>query len=297
MKKAMIADLSMLLVAVVWGSNFFITKDALIGITPFYYTSIRFLLSFLVLAVVFHKRLLCMTKADLKAGLIIGFFLFAGFITQTVGIIYTTPGKSGFITGVNVIIVPFLYYFITKRFPGWWPIIGAAFAVVGMGLLSLDGGFSINVGDALTLLCAFMFALQIVAIGIYAPSQDPIALTTIQIGFTGIASLILALIFEPVPQSIQMNVWAAIWYAVLPCTVAAFAVQNVAQKYTPPTHASIILCLESVFAVIFSYFFWGEQLSTRMIAGCIMILLGVLVTELKPSFRFKALTASLSKNS
>lgn len=282
LKRGTIADLALLLVAVVWGSNFVIMKDALDHITPFAYLGIRFTLSFLIMVVIFWERVKKINVQDIIAGSIIGFFLFAGFATQTIGLLYTTPGKSGFITGINVIIVPFLYYMVTKKFPGWWPLVGGIFAVIGLGFLSLNESFTINIGDLLTLMCAFLFAGHIVSIGVFAPQRDPIILTIIQLGFTGIVNNLIALMWEPLPVGISPGIWAAILYAVVFCTIGAFVIQNVAQRYTPSTHAALILCLEAVFAVIFSYLFWGEELTVRMVIGCVFIFAGVIVTELKP---------------
>ncbi|MDI3534206.1 MAG: hypothetical protein PWQ82_571 [Thermosediminibacterales bacterium] len=279
-KASHIADFSMLMITVVWGSNFVIMKEALNYITPFYYLGIRFILSFVLLSIVFWKKIRMADLKEIKAGCIIGFFLFMSFLTQTIGLLYTTPGKSGFITGINVIIVPFIYYFVTKDFPGWSPVIGAFAALLGMGILSFDKYVGLNFGDFLTLICAFFFAAQIVSIGIFTQQNDPVVLSVIQVGFTGAASLILALLFEPIPTQISGKLWIAILYAVVFCTTLAFLVQTVAQKYTSSTHAAVILCMEAVFAVLFSYIFWKEVITLRMIIGCSFILFGVLITEL-----------------
>lgn len=281
-KKSLLADFALLMVAVVWGSNFVVMKDALELITPFMYLSLRFGVSFFILVVLFYKRIGRLKFEEIKAGSIIGFFLFSGFALQTVGLLSTTPGKSGFITGMNVVIVPFLYFFVTGKFPGVWPIIGGVLAVIGLGFLSITADFTVNMGDVLTLISAFMFAGQIVSIGIYARKHDPVVLTALQLGITALASWIVAVIAEPINFNISFDVWGAIIYAVIFCTIGAFLTQNIAQKFTPSTHAAIILCLESVFAVVFSYFFWGEHLTPKMVTGCILILMGVLITELQP---------------
>lgn len=287
-KKSLLADGALLLVAMAWGLNFVVMKNALQRITPFMYLAVRFMLAFLILAAIFKENLRTMDKEDIVGGTVVGFFLFLGFATQALGLIYTTPAKSGFITGSNVVMVPFLAYFVNKKFPGWYQVLGAAVTFTGLGVISLDGGFSINVGDFLTLLCAVFFALQIVTTEHYARRGNPVNLAILETGVTGMLSLIAGALTEPAPATLDFSMWAAILYAVLFCTAGAFLVQNVAQKYTSSTHAAVIMCMEAVFAAVFSFLFWGEALTLRALIGYALILAGVLITELSPSYAVKA---------
>ncbi|MDN5331914.1 MAG: hypothetical protein PWP45_1139 [Tepidanaerobacteraceae bacterium] len=287
-KKSLLADGALLLVAMVWGLNFVVMKNALQRITPFMYLAVRFMLAFLILAAIFKENLKTMDKEDIVGGTVIGFFLFLGFATQALGLIYTTPAKSGFITGSNVVMVPFLAYFVNKKFPGWYKVLGAAVTFTGLGVISLDGGFSINVGDFLTLLCAVFFALQIVTTERYARRGNPVNLAILETGVTGMLSLVAGALTEPVPATLDFSMWVAILYAVICCTAGAFFVQNVAQKYTTSTHAAVIMCMEAVFAAAFSFLFWGEALTLRALIGYALILAGVLITELSPSYAAKA---------
>lgn len=118
MRNSYIADGALLLVAMTWGLNFVLTKNALSNITPFMYLGIRFILAAFIMAIFFHRKLLSIKKDDIKGGFVIGLFLSLGFITQTVGLVYTTPSKSGFITGSNVVMVPFFCLFCNKKIPG-----------------------------------------------------------------------------------------------------------------------------------------------------------------------------------
>ncbi|MFO7152386.1 MAG: DMT family transporter [Bacillota bacterium] len=281
LKKSLLADAALLVVAMAWGLNFVVMKNALQRITPFMYLAVRFLLAFLVLAAIFKDNLKKAEKRDVIGGCLIGFFIFLGFATQTVGLLYTTPAKSGFITGSNVVMVPFLAYFVSRKFPGWPQVMGAAVTFAGLGVISLDGGFSVNIGDFLTLLCALFFAMQIVGTEYYAKLGDPVNLTIFEMGVTGLLSLIIAVLTEPMPN-LDFSMWMAILYAVVCCTAGAFLVQNVAQKYTSSTHAAVIMCLEAVFAAVFSFLFWGEAMTFRALLGYALILAGVLITELSP---------------
>lgn len=291
-KKMMLADISLVFVALFWGSNFVVMKQAFEVIEPFTYLSIRFLLGAFLLALIFWKRLVKTTVADFKAGLIIGFFLFAGYIAQTIGLLYTTPAKSGFITGTAVIIVPFLFIFVTRRSPGWWTFLGATIAAAGLYFLSVDKATGFGFGDGLTLIGAFLFAAHLIAIAVYVKESDPIVLSIIQIGSTGLVCLIIALITEPTAGmfSHSLATWGAILYAVLFCTIGAFVTQTVAQRYTPPTHAVLILSTEAVFAGIFSYLFWDEQFTLQKIIGALLILAGILITEMHPILAAKFAT-------
>lgn len=283
-KKMILADLSLFFVAVFWGSNFVIMKEALEIIEPFTYLGLRFILAALLLAPFFWKRLVKASISDYLAGGLIGLFLFGGFAFQTVGLLYTTPAKSGFITGTAVVIVPFMYFFVTRRSPGWWAFLGGLLAATGLYLMSVDRVTGFNLGDGLTLICAFLFAAHIIAIAIHVKRRDPIVLAVSQIAFTGLASFAVALVFEPAEIMLQQPVliWGAILYAVVFCTIGAFVTQTIAQRYTPPTHAVLILSLEAVFAGIFSYFFWGELFTAQKLTGAALIFAGILIAEMRP---------------
>ena len=156
-KKSLYADLSLVLVALIWGSGFVATKKALAHTTPYYLLAIRFIISFLIMAVVFFKKLKKMNFKDFKAGAVIGLFLFLGFATQTVGLNYTTAGKQAFITATNVVMVPFIYWGISKKKPDIYEVIAALLCFAGIGILSVDSGCKMGYGEFLTFLCAIFF--------------------------------------------------------------------------------------------------------------------------------------------
>lgn len=296
-KKMILADISLFFVAIFWGSNFVIMKEALEIIDPFTYLGLRFTMAALLLAPFFWKRLIKASPGDFMAGVLIGFFLFSGFAFQTVGLLYTTPAKSGFITGTAVVIVPFLYFFITRHSPGPWAFLGGGLAAVGLFMLSADEVTGFNLGDGLTLVSAFLFAAHLITIAIHVRRRDPLVLAISQIAFTGLASFSVAFIFEP--TAVMLNhpplIWGAILYAVIFCTIGAFVTQNIAQRYTPPTHAVLILSLEAVFAGLFSYLFWNELFTPLKLSGAILILAGILVAEMRPfiSAKFASRRASM----
>lgn len=151
-------------------------------------------------------------------------------------------------------------------------------------MLSADEVTGFNLGDGLTLVGAFLFAAHLIAIAIHVRRRDPIVLAVTQIAFTGLASFAVAFVFEPVAVMLHHPplIWGAILYAVIFCTIGAFVTQNIAQRYTPPTHAVLILSLEAVFAGLFSYLFWEELFTLRKLSGAFLILAGILVAEMQP---------------
>lgn len=283
-KKSLYADLSLLLVALIWGSGFVATKNALDHIQPYYLLSFRFMLSFLLMSLVFFKRFKKVTFDDFKAGTVIGIFLFLGFATQTVGLNYTTVGKQAFITATNVVMVPFIYWGISKKKPDIYEVIAALLCFAGIGILSLDSGFKMGYGEFLTFLCAIFFAFHISSIGYFTKKHDPIVLSIIQMLVAGILSIIFTLLFEPKIGSIPREGIFPILYLALFSTLLAFLIQNIAQKYTSSTHAAIILSLEAVFGSILSIIFLKESFTIRLLIGCIAIFISIITTETKWNF-------------
>jgi len=282
--QALLADLSMVMVAMIWGISFVFVKVSIGIIPPMEFIGIRFVIASLVLALIFYKPLLKTNKKEILAGCIIGIFLFLGFFAQTLGLQFTTPGKSGFITGIYIVIVPFLASIYYKKFVGWLPITGAIMAFTGLGLLSIsfDELYLLGKGDLLTLVCAFGFALHILSVEKYIHRFNPFVLSIVQIGFTGVLSLLYSVFFEPVTINIPMNVWGAVAFTALLSTCLGFLIQNVAQKFTSSTHAALLLGLEAPFALLFSVLLWGEIMTLRGFIGCTLIFVAIMLIEIGP---------------
>jgi drug/metabolite transporter (DMT)-like permease len=263
----------------VWGGGFVVTKNALEVITPLYFLSIRFMIAGILMVIIFFPKLRKASWQDIKNSCIVGIFLSLGFITQTFGANLTTPAKSSFITGLNVVLVPFIMILFTKKFPGRKAVITAVVAFVGLSLISVNEQLAIGAGDFLTFLCAIFYACHIVSIGFYANKTDAIVLATIQVLFAGVVCSLLAIPFEPVPVLSGISIWSGILYSALLSTLAAFLIQNLAQRNTPSTHAAIILCLESVFGALASVLFWNESMTLKMIIGCLLIFAAIIINE------------------
>ncbi len=283
-KKSLLADMSLLLVAVVWGIGFIISKNALDYMDPIYLMFLRFTLSSVLMAIIFWKKLLKIKLKDLEAGVIIGLFLFLGFLFQTVGLQYTTVSKQAFITASNVVMVPFILWFIIRKSPDIYEIVAAILCFIGIGILSLEGSMAMGLGEGLTLICAVFFALHIISIGFYSKKHDPILLTILQFAVAAILSFLVAIILKVEFTPITQEIAKSMFYLAMVSTILAFGIQNVAQKYTTSTHAAIILSLESVFGSLFSVLLLSEKFTLKLFLGCIIIFLAVITAETKWKF-------------
>ena len=280
MSKQLKADLSLLAVTVIWGSSFVLTKNSLDHLSTYNFLAIRFLLAALISAIIFYKNLINLDKDTIKYGIFIGVILFTAYAIQTVGLNYTSASKSGFITGFSVVIVPILSAFLLKVRPHKSAVIGVVFAIIGLGFLTLDSSLALNIGDLYTLISALMFALHIIAVGKYTVKVDSIAMAIIQIGVVGVLSLFFSFATEKPILPKGLEIWVTIFVLSVLCTSGAFIIQNVMQKFTSPTHTALIYSGEPVFSAIFAYFVAGELLTRRAILGSILILIGMIVSEL-----------------
>ncbi len=275
------ADLALLGVSFIWGVTFVVVQNALSSIGPYYFLGIRFLLAFLFLAAIYHRQLVQLNRDTLWAGCIIGVFLFGGYAFQTVGLQYTTASNAGFITGLSVVLVPVFSALFTRQAPGVFAAIGVVLAATGLGLLSLGRGLGFNYGDLLVFFCALCFALHIITVGRYARHLHPPLLALIQIGIVSLAGFLFGLATETWPEHLNRPVWVALLLTAIPATALAFLIQNNVQRFTSATHTAIIFTMEPVFAALSAYFLAGEILTSRQIIGCILILSGMLLAELK----------------
>jgi drug/metabolite transporter (DMT)-like permease len=286
-RKTILADLSLLLVALFWGGGFVAVKDAINSITPLYMIAVRFSASSLVLAIIFWKRLKLIKKQDIKIGALVGVFLFLAFAAQTSGAQYTTAGKQAFLTGVSVVMVPFLAALLYKNKLDIYSIASSMLCLIGIGFLTIKDGMAINLGDVLTLACAVFFAVHITLLGHYAKKVDTVILSITQMVFASIMAFIAAVIFEPYHGGIPANAYTSMIYIVVFSTMLAFLIQTASQKYTTSDHAAIILSLESVFGSILAVIFLKDVFTLSMITGCGLIFAGIITAETKLEFMKK----------
>lgn len=234
------------------------------------------------LLLIYWRRIRHINRSTLFSGMFIGLFLFSGYAFQTVGLQYTSAANSGFITGLSVVLVPVFTALLLRKLPSFYAFLGVCCATIGLTLLSLGQGLAnVNLGDVLTFMCAACFALHIIMVGKYAPHHDPAMLAIIQICTVAAASWGVGIVSETPPQALTETVWLALIITAIPATALAFLIQNTVQKFTSPTHTAIIFTTEPVFAALTAYLVVGDVLTTKQVMGCVLILAGMLITEIK----------------
>ena len=276
--------------ALVWGMAFSAQSNAMKYIQPFTFVFVRSTITCLVLtaAMPLFKRLSGHSgeasdapslREHIVPGIIIGTFLVAATILQQVGLVYTTPAKSGFVTALYMIIVPLLGIFLGKRVRAvMW--LGLAMGLTGMALLCVQADLSVNIGDWFTLACAFMFSCQILAVDRFAGRLDALTLSALQFAVCAVVSGICAFAFETPRLEGVLACWSSILYVAVFSGAVGYTLQVVGQKYADPTLASLLMCLESVFAALGGWLLLGQSLSLRELAGCALMLAASVVAQL-----------------
>ncbi|WP_066307859.1 DMT family transporter [Bacillus sp. FJAT-29814] len=279
-----IGEISLTIVAVIWGSGFVASAVSLEHYTPYQILAIRFLIGVLLLSAVFFKKFKLMKKSTIIKGSIIGIFLYLAFALQTVGLQYTTPSKNAFLTAVNVVIVPFIAFFIYKRKMDKFELFGAILAITGVGVISLKLTAEVNFGDLLTLLCAVGFAFHIFYTAQFVKDEDPVLLTIVQMAVAAILGMIV--VFFKGETSFSMNVEGVsnVIYLGVFSTTIAFLLQTFAQKFTTETNAAIILSTEALWGMVFSIILLSEVITLKMIIGALLILCAIIISETKLNF-------------
>lgn len=282
------AHILLVVVTFIWGATFVVIKNALAEISPLLFNAVRMTLASLCLAAIYWRDIAGMERVTLRAGIFVGVFLWLGYEFQTTGLRLTTPSKSGFLTGVSVVLVPVLLALFWRRKINRWTLLGVAAAVLGLFFMtvpsageSLADWSSVNLGDLLTLGCAVAFAFQIILLGRATEQHSFKSIAFLQ---TATAAVLMALtvpVVERAHSTWSWRVWAAIAITGILGTALAFTIQAWAQQFTPATHTALIFALEPVFAWLTSYLVEGERLGWRASAGALLILGGVVLSELK----------------
>jgi drug/metabolite transporter (DMT)-like permease len=285
--KALRAELLLLLTALIWGSAFVAQRVGMDHVGPFTYNGARFLLGALSLL----PLLLIRRRSEpliapgggrwlFAGGLLAGLILFAGASLQQIGIVHTTAGKAGFITGLYVVIVPLLGLMLGHRTP-WKTWIGAALAMAGLYLLTMTETLTLAQGDGLVFISAFFWAGHVLVIGWLSGRHiEPVLLACLQFVVCAVLSLGVAVVMEPIHWQGLRDAALPILYGGLLSVGVAYTLQVVAQRDAPPAHAAIILSLETVFAALSGWLLLNETLAGRGILGCTLMFAGMLLSQL-----------------
>lgn len=274
--------------AVLWGSSFPISKVALQYFSPIFITMVRYLLGGIILGIIINKKILTITKKQFLGGAVLGLIFYTAYLTQIIGLQYTEPSKQSFLAALYVIVVPFLYWIAYKKRPDIYNIVAALLTVVGIYLLTATGPGGFNKGDLITVFSSFLYALHIATIGYLVKKMDPIILTFLQSIVAGVIGLVVSLIMEPFPTEFPMAGVLGVLYLTVFCTIIAYGLQILGQKYVSEMKTSIILSLEAVFGTILSVIFLGDLFTVTMFIGTVVIFIGILVSETKLGFLNKS---------
>lgn len=289
-------NIILLLTAIIWGSSFVAQSKGMEYIEPFTYNSLRTLIGGIVLLPVIaafglfgkkhEEKNSYSLKYTLLGGLCCGVILCVASSFQQVGIVYTTAGKSGFITALYVVIVPIFEIALGRR-PSILVLLGCLVAVLGFYFLCIKNDFSIGFGDLLTLICAFFFALHIIVIDIFLKKgADGTRMACAQFFTAGLIMLLCMFLFEtPCIDSIFEAKYTILYAGVMSCGVA-YTLQIIGQRYAQPTIATMLMSLESVFSVLTGWLILHEQLTLREFFGCVLVFAAVIVSQINlPDFK------------
>lgn len=274
-----------IIATIIWGSSFVIVKDVTSMISPAWILVVRFSAAAVIMGIALLKRRhLYFEKSHVGFGLLFGIAMFLAYYLQTIGITDTTPGKNAFLTGTYCIIVPFLAWLLLRRRPNRYNVVAAVLCIIGVGFISLDGDLSIRFGDAMTLACAFFYALHIILVSHFAKDRDVYVLTLWQFVGVALCSWIVGAVAEPMPvwSELPPECWASLAYLTVACTTLALLFQNIGQAHLPPASAALLLSLEAVFGVAFSVALGAEELTLRVVIGFALVFVAIVVSEVLP---------------
>lgn len=279
------ADLTLAVIAAIWGSTFVMVKGALEDSSVLLFLALRFSIGAVALILMFYRRIE-ITRQGVRSGILAGLFLILGYILQTAGLRHTTASKSGFLTGLYIVLVPLLGAIVYKNVPGWREWLGVGLAAAGMALMTLNGArLEIGRGDALTIACAFAFAAHILVLGHWSKQSSTELLSVLQITTGAVVCWICLPVLETPFIRWTPQLLIALAVTGLVATALVFAAQTWAQRHTTATRTALIFSLEPVFAAITAYLMAGERFTMQSLAGALLILTGILRVELKPPGR------------
>lgn len=279
------ADLTLLLVSIIWGSAFVAQRVAGQLGSVYYFNGFRYLLAALVvLPFAIHIRRggnpSHMPFEQHKWMFVAGFLLFIGSGLQQAGMVYTTAGNAGFITSLYVVLVPILLLVVWREKPHWLSIAAVVLAGVGAFLLSTGGRFEVRIGDALEIVGALFWTLHVIVLGKFASRFESMSFSVGQLVVCGLLNLSLGFFIEK-PMVLDGSLVGAIAYTAFFSLGLCYTLQIWAQRHTPPADAALILSLESVFAVLSGWLILNERLAPIQIAGALLIFVAVVLSQLK----------------
>lgn len=280
MKKKRYAKPALFLTAIFWGTTFSIGKLATEAFSPSFIIALRFSVAAIALVIASYPLRNQVNKEYLTDGIWMGITLFLSYLLQVAGLsLDTSPGKSAFLCTTYCVMVPFLHWFVTKERPKWLHILCVFICLAGIGILSLQGGWGMSMGDILTVLSGVPCAFNIVVSSIACRDKNPLLLTTIELSVVMVLAWICVFVTNTFPTEFPLNTVGGIVYLGLIATALCLYLQSYGLKYAEPSIGGMILSLESVFGVIFSIIIYHEKITIRMIIGFIMVFIAVILSQ------------------
>lgn len=280
------ADLSLLLVSLIWGSAFVAQRIAGQMGSVYWFNAARYLLAAVVVlpfAVKGNGRPAQsddISRDQYKWMLVAGFVLFLGSALQQLGMLYTTAGNAGFITSLYVVLVPIVLFLLWREKVHWVSVVAVVLAGVGAFFLSTGGRFELRAGDVIELGGALFWTLHVIVLGKYASRFEPMSFSVGQLAVCGVLNAGVGLFAEQLIP-LNLSLLGAIAYTAFFSLGLCYTLQVWAQRHTPPSDAALLLSLESVFAVISGWFLLNERLAPVQVGGCVLIFVAVLLSQLK----------------
>lgn len=283
-KRTLLAEAALLLAGLIWGSGFVVMKNTLSALPINWLLALRFLIAAILLCAVLWRKVIRANKAALIAGGVCGVLLYLAYYMQTAGLQFTTAGNNAFLTAVYVVLVPFLHWAVSKKSPGPRAVIAGCLCLAGVGVIALQSNFTVNTGDALTLLCGVLYALHIMAVSRFTrQGVDVLLLTALQFVGTTVCAATVGLVFEPFPAALVLlapETFLSLLYLGIGCTLLALLLQNIGLRFAPPSHASLLMSTEAPFGFLFGIIFLAEPFTLRFALGAGLIAGSIVLSEL-----------------
>ena len=283
MKNKLYGKLALFLTAMLWGTTFAIGKIATEAFSASFIIALRFTVAVIALVVVAAPMFGMLNKQYWIDGICMGVTLFLSDILQVAGLAMdTSPGKSAFLCTTYCVMVPFMYWFATKKRPEILHIVCVFICLLGIGILSLKGGFGMSAGDVLTVFSGVPCAVNIVISAIVCQNKNPLLLTTIELGAVAALAWVCVIFTDTFPREFPLNTVGGIVYLGLVATALCLFLQSYGLKYAEASIGGMLLSLESVFGVIFSIIIYHEKVTFRMLVGFTVIFTAILLSQWEP---------------
>ncbi len=282
MNKQKRADLLLVMTTFFWGASYYLTDLCLADLPPMFLNAFRFIVAFLVLGLIYHRRLLHISRTTLRYALLIGLALSGTYIAYNYGISRTSLSNAAFICALQVIFAPLLTFIVYRRSPGKKLGLALLLCTVGLALMTLNEQLRPASGDLICMLTPLCYAVDLLLTekAVQDPRVDPLAMGVAELAVVGAVTLGLSLLLgEPIHLPSTPAVWAAGLFLGLVCSGVAFVIQSVQQQYTSASHVGLIFTLEPLFAAIINFIMLGELLSTRGFIGAALMMLSLFIME------------------